>query len=259
VFAPLGSPPAVGAQSRPSAEQVGIAARALLIDAMGTLVSLCAPAPLLRSELRTRFGVAVSETQAQRAIRAEIRFYRAHMREGRDAAALARLRHGCAEAMRAAVAGSAMADMAADDLVTALLASLRFCAYPDAPDALRRARAAGWRIVVVSNWDVSLTEVLERVGLAPLLDGVVTSAAVGKGKPDPGIFSHALAIAGVSADEALHVGDTIAEDVRGAQAGGIRVVLVNRHGAEPPAIPGVPIIGSLDELGMKAAQIRASA
>ncbi len=51
--------------------------RALLIDAMGTLVRLEAPAPRLRSELRARFGVVVSEAQAAAALAAEIAFYRA--------------------------------------------------------------------------------------------------------------------------------------------------------------------------------------
>ena len=50
----------------------------------------------------------------------------------------------------------------------------------------RRAGArAGLRLVVVSNWDVSLHEVLARTGLTPLLDGAVTSAEVGAAKPDP--------------------------------------------------------------------------
>ena len=62
------------------------------------------------------------------------------------------------------------------------------------------------------------------------LDGVVTSAAVGARKPDPAMFEAALEIAGCSADEALHVGDTPAEDVAGAQAAGIRALLIDRDG-----------------------------
>jgi putative hydrolase of the HAD superfamily len=101
----------------------------------------------------------------------------------------------------------------------------------------------------VSNWDVSLADVLERVGLAPLLDGVVTSAAVGAAKPHAAIFAHALALADVPAERACHVGDTLEDDVRGASACGISAVLL-RRGAEPaaPAPVGVATIGSLDEL-----------
>jgi putative hydrolase of the HAD superfamily len=79
----------------------------------------------------------------------------------------------------------------------------------------------------------------------PLLDGVVTSAEVGAGKPDPRIFERALQVAGVAAGEALHVGDKVDNDVNGAAAAGVRGVLVQRDGT-PPA--GVEAVGSLREL-----------
>jgi putative hydrolase of the HAD superfamily len=224
--------------------------RALLIDGLGTLVSLAPPAPALRGELAARFGIEVSEDEAGRALAAEIGFYRAHMALGRDLESLAALRRRCAEVLREALPASgrvAAVDIGA--LTEALLSALRFDAYPDARPALLRARAAGVRIIVVSNWDVSLADVLERVGLAPLLDGVVTSAAVGAAKPHAAIFAHALALADVPAERACHVGDTLEDDVRGASACGISAVLL-RRGAEPaaPAPVGVATIGSLDEL-----------
>ncbi|MGC1799227.1 MAG: HAD hydrolase-like protein, partial [Solirubrobacterales bacterium] len=45
------------------------------------------------------------------------------------------------------------------------------------------------------------------------------------------IFTAALELAGVEADEALHVGDTPEEDVAGARAAGIRPLLIDRHGS----------------------------
>jgi FMN phosphatase YigB (HAD superfamily) len=233
--------------------------RALLIDGLGTLVSLAPPAPALRDELAGRFGIVVSEDEAGRALAAEITFYRAHMGLGRDVDSLAALRRRCAEVLREALpASDRLAAVEIEALTGALLGALRFDAYPDARPALLRARAAGARVVVVSNWDVSLADVLERVGLAPLLDGVVTSAAVGAAKPQPAIFMHALALAGVSVERGgrveqggwvRHVGDTLDEDVRGASACGIPAVLL-RRGAEPAPSPraGVATIGGLDEL-----------
>jgi putative hydrolase of the HAD superfamily len=113
-------------------------------------------------------------------------------------------------------------------------------------DVLRRARALGMRLVVVSNWDVSLHDVLAQLGLDALLDGVLTSAELGVAKPDPAIFERALALAGVEAAEALHVGDDVDADVAGARAAGIAALLVAREGAVPP--PGVEAIRSLREL-----------
>jgi putative hydrolase of the HAD superfamily len=131
-----------------------------------------------------------------------------------------------------------------------LLGALRFQAFPDAAPALRRLRAAGARLVVVSNWDVSLHERLAETGLAELVDGAVASAEVGSAKPDPRIFEIALACAGVGpggADGAWHVGDSVEADVAGARAAGIRPVLVAR-GGRAPAPAGVRVIASLDEL-----------
>jgi putative hydrolase of the HAD superfamily len=219
---------------------------ALLVDALGTLVALDPPAPVLRREFSSRFGIEVSLGEAERALRAEIAYYRTHLQEGRDGPSLAALRRRCAAVLRSALpAGDRLAAVGADALTDALLASLQFRAFADAPAALGTARARGRRVIVVSNWDVSLTEVLARVGLEPLIDGVVTSAAVGARKPAPEIFATALALAGVAAQRAVHVGDTIEEDVAGAQAAGVRAVLLRRDGSPGPA--GVTTIASLAE------------
>lgn len=218
---------------------------AILLDALGTLVSLEPPAPLLRAELARRFGLEVSEEEAARAIAAEIAYYRAHLDEGRDHPGLAALRRQCAEVLRSALPDRA-AHLEPDTLVEALLASLQFAAFPDVRPALESARRRGQRLVVVSNWDVSLLGVLRRLELEPLLDGVVTSAGAGARKPAPAIFEQGLALAGVPAGDAIHVGDTLDEDVAGARAAGIEPVLIRR--GDGPPVPGVRTIASLGEL-----------
>jgi putative hydrolase of the HAD superfamily len=221
--------------------------RAVLLDALGTLLKLEPPAPRLRDELGRRFGVEVSPDQARDAIAAEIAYYRGHLDDGRDPESLARLRARCAQALRDALPPEARKRIpSGGGVLEALLASLHFAPFPDAVRALPALRAGGARLVVVSNWDVSLHEVLERVGLAGGLDGVVTSAEVGARKPDVGIFERALALAGVSASEAIHVGDNPAEDVAGARAAGIEPVLIRRDGGRGP--DGVRTISSLTEL-----------
>jgi putative hydrolase of the HAD superfamily len=219
------------------------------LDALGTLVELLAPAPLLVHELRAR-GAAASERQAAAALAAEIAFYRANHDTAADAASLALLRDRCAQVLRAALtqAGADVDALDAGALREALLASLRFRAYDDVPGALRALRRAGHRLVVVSNWDVSLHETLRRTGLAPLVDGAISSAEAGAAKPDPRIFARALALAGAGAQGALHAGDSLEHDVAGALAAGLRPVLVARHG-RPAAVPaGVTVIASLAEL-----------
>jgi 2-haloalkanoic acid dehalogenase type II len=192
--------------------------RAVFLDALGTLVALERP----WLTLRDRVTDEVSDERLEEALRAEMAYYRDHAHEGRDKASLADLRERCA----AIVSERLGIEVTADQLVDAI----RFDPYPDAVPALRDLRERGERLVAVSNWDCSLPAVLERCGLGALLDGVVSSAAVGARKPDPAIFEQALELAGIGPDQALHVGDTPEEDVAGARAAGIRALLIDRSG-----------------------------
>ena len=223
---------------------------AILLDALGTLVALESPAPRLRIELLERFGLKVSEADAARAIAAEIAYYRAHLDEGRDEAALRALRRRCAEVLRSALPEPA-SRLELDPLVEALLASLRFSAFPDARPALESLRESRCRLVVVSNWDVSLVGVLRNLGLEPLLDAIVTSAGAGARKPSPAIFEQALGQAGVLAVDAIHVGDSLDEDVAGARTAGIEPILIHR--GDGPPVAGVRTISSLSELAASVA------
>jgi len=220
------------------AEAIHGTVRAVLLDALGTLLRLEPPAPRLREALRARHGIEVSERDAAGAVREEIAYYRANLHRGRDAAGLAGLRADCA-AMVGRVLGIE------EDVEAALLDAIVFTPYPEVPGVLARWRAAGLRLVVASNWDVSLHEALARTGLDALVDGAVSSAEAGSAKPAAAVFEQALAIAGVPAAAAIHVGDDLAADVEGARAAGIRPVLVVREG---PAPAGVAFVRSLDEV-----------
>jgi putative hydrolase of the HAD superfamily len=218
--------------------------RACLLDALGTLVRLEPPAPALVVELRSRFGVSVTLEEAERAIAAEIAYYRAHLDEGRDQAGVMALRGRCARVIADELPVVGQVGLSA--LTDALLASLRFTVFDDVRGALVALRGGGARLVVASNWDVSLHEVLERLGVAALVDGIVTSAEVGARKPAPAVFERALVVAGVAASEAVHVGDSVVEDVAGARAAGVTPVLLRRDGAAGPN--GVRTIASLRTL-----------
>ena len=221
----------------------------LLLDGLGTLVALEPPWPALVVQLREVYGIELSVAVAERAFRAEMAYYRAHHYEGRDAGALEDLRARCAQVLRRQLPTEVARALSLAQLTAAMLGALRFTAYPDAPATLGALRARGVTLVVASNWDVSLPTVLRDVGLEGLLDGVVTSAEVGRPKPDRAIFDAALALAGSSPRRTLHVGDSIEHDIRGALAAGIRPVLLRRTGTEPEEPPpGVPTISSLTEL-----------
>ncbi len=218
--------------------------RAVTIDALGTLVRMQPPGPRLRVQLRERAGVEVSEEQATAGFAAEIRYYLDHHLEGRDPDSLDALRDRCAGVLRTALG---IEDVELRLVREALLASLHFDAFDDAAAALGKLRSRGLRVVAASNWDASLPDVLERTGLASLLDGVVSSAGAGAAKPDPALFEAALEIAGAAPGEALHVGDRLDKDIEGALALGMRAALLVRDGDRPPGA-GVPVIRTLAEL-----------
>jgi len=213
----------------------------VLLDALGTLIELERPWPHLVDELAAR-GVVVGEDDARAAMLAEMAYYRAHHDEAVDGAALKDLRRRCA----AVVQEQLQTSLPLDDVLDALLGAIRFRAYPEVPDVLARLRAGGARLAVVSNWDVSLHDVLERTGLRPLVDAVVISAELGVAKPDPAIFRAALDRLGAAPDGAVHVGDSLEHDVAGARAAGLEAVLVARNGAAAP--DDVRTVASLTEL-----------
>jgi putative hydrolase of the HAD superfamily len=215
--------------------------RAIFLDALGTLIGLDPPWPALTELLRERHGVGVSLEAAKAAMLTEMGYYRANCIRASDAASLALLRLECAAILREQLA-PLLDHLEADDLVPTLLDCLHFAPYDDVLPALHRWRARGLCLYVVSNWDISLHDVLSQTGLRMLLDGVVCSAEVGASKPDPAIFHAALELASLSPAEVVHLGDSPEEDVAGAIAAGIQPLLIRRDSAGPAGPPDVRTI-----------------
>jgi HAD superfamily hydrolase (TIGR01509 family) len=111
--------------------------------------------------------------------------------------------------------------------------------------ALERLRATGVRVAIVSNSEGMLDALFAQLGIAKHFDAVVDSGKVGVEKPDPRIFSIALERCAATAPHTLHLGDSVATDVWGARAAGIRCALIDpydhvagRH-VDVPRVPGV--------------------
>ena len=108
--------------------------------------------------------------------------------------------------------------------------------FPEVKAVLRALKKKGFILGLVSNWDSRLLKLCAGLELDPFLDFKVISAVFGAAKPSPKIFEEALRIAGVRAGEALHVGDSLGDDIRGAHEAGIKAVWVDRsrrHGTLP--------------------------
>jgi putative hydrolase of the HAD superfamily len=93
--------------------------------------------------------------------------------------------------------------------------------------ALERAKREGLRLGVISNSEGKVAEILDHVGVAPLVEVIVDSGVEGISKPDPEIFRRALARMNVSAGDAIYVGDVPTVDVDGARSAGMGAVLID--------------------------------
>jgi len=188
---------------------------AVTVDGFGTLVRLLDPVPPLAQALRER-GLERSPDDVREAFAAEVAYYRPRAASGRDPETLAALRLECARVFLEA----ADADLAAESFVEAFMASIVLEPMPGALETATALRSRGLEVAVVSNWDIGLAELLERIGAASLFRAIVTAAEAGAPKPDPAVFRLALERLGVEPRRALHVGDE-PEDEEGACAAGM--------------------------------------
>ena len=99
--------------------------------------------------------------------------------------------------------------------------------YPEVPDALERWRQSGLVLIVVSNFDRRLHGLLERLGLRDAVDGVLVSSEAGAAKPDPALLEAAIAQVPCSAEQALLIGDSGADE-QAAAAAGMRCLRLQR-------------------------------
>jgi HAD superfamily hydrolase (TIGR01662 family) len=121
-----------------------------------------------------------------------------------------------------------------------------FHLYDDVADVLRTLSAGGVKVGLISNSHRSLDEFRAHFDL-PAVVAAVSSAEHGFMKPHPSIFHAALERAGARAETSMMVGDSLAHDVAGARAVGMRPVLLHRAPGAAPAVD-VPVIRTLAEL-----------
>lgn len=119
--------------------------------------------------------------------------------------------------------------------------------FPDARPAIDTLLAAGHRLGLVTNFDSRIWSLLDDLRLRECFASVTIPALAGAAKPDPAIFRRALDTLGATASDGVSVGDSIADDVAGAQAVGLTAVLIDRSGVIRQSV-GFVRIRSLNDL-----------
>ncbi|MBM4123742.1 MAG: HAD-IA family hydrolase [Nitrospira sp.] len=120
---------------------------------------------------------------------------------------------------------------------------------PDTLGALTALKEGGYELGIISNFDTRLFPLLRGLGIEGLFDTVTISTLAKAVKPASQIFRLALDKHAVDPEDALHVGDSVRDDVEGARQAGLIGVLIDRGQAHDRIVPdATPRINTLDEL-----------
>lgn len=238
----------------PSAEAEGLAGGcidAVLLDAAGTLIKPRKPVGETYAEVAERYGAALEPDRLMQGFveafgdMPDLAFRWTTMEE------LQRLERNWWRTLVLRVVasvGSCIGDFDAffGDLYGHYAQGDAWECFAEVPGVLKRLRARGCKLAVVSNFDSRLPVILRALGIHGYLDAVVYSSAAGCVKPDPAIFERALAELGVAPERALHVGDSVEADVGGAISAGLSGFLIRRESS--PGGVSDKLLGSLEEL-----------
>lgn len=140
------------------------------------------------------------------------------------------------EVLRRAGAPAAMLDRLLADQHREFDNPAHFHVFPDAVPTLRALQNAGYRLGIISNWSWNLPDLCDGLGLTPYFAHIVTSARVGASKPHRAIFAYALDRFDVAPHEAVQIGDSISADIAGAEAVGMRGILLDRNGTPASSV-----------------------
>jgi putative hydrolase of the HAD superfamily len=105
--------------------------------------------------------------------------------------------------------------------------------FPEVLETLSALKERGVMLAVISNFDSRLIKILDGLGASNWFEEIYVSSRIGHAKPDRRIFEAALRQHGLAAENAAHVGDSEKNDLRGANAAGLRGILIDRASSEP--------------------------
>ena len=120
--------------------------------------------------------------------------------------------------------------------------------FEEVPEVLLALKELGLQIGIISNWSERLPELCAGLGIADQVDFITASAEIRSEKPDGPIYARALFRAGIPAEEAVHAGDRMDRDVRGALKAGLRAAFLDRSREYDKTREGIPVIHNLSEL-----------
>jgi putative hydrolase of the HAD superfamily len=102
--------------------------------------------------------------------------------------------------------------------------------FPGAIETLQELKEKGYLMHIITNGFKEVQYIkLENSNLSDFFKIIVCSEEVGKNKPAPDIFHHAMGLAGARADRSLMIGDDLDVDIIGANNAGMKGILFDPH------------------------------
>ncbi|KAI7990247.1 Haloacid dehalogenase-like hydrolase domain-containing protein 3 [Camellia lanceoleosa] len=220
----------------------GITHKALLVDAVGTLVLPSQPMAQIYRQIGEKYGVQYSETEILNRYRRayEQPWGRSRLRYVNDGRPfwqyIVSSSTGCSDSQyfeelynyytTEKVSFEALIGYNYFGVIECICSprGIKSEAWhlcdPDAEKVFKTLRNAGVKLAVVSNFDTRLRPVLRALNCDYWFDAVAVSAEVAAEKPNPTIFIKACELLGVKPEDAVHVGDDRRNDIWGARDAG---------------------------------------
>ncbi len=203
--------------------------KVIFFDAVGTLFGIKGTVGQIYGDIAQSFGVEVSANVLDRAFRESFRQAPPAAFPGADPTEIPPLEFEwwldlATNTFQKAGVYSQFLDFGKffAELYPHFATSKPWVIYPDVLPTLEHCQRAGIQLGVLSNFDSRLHAVLKALNLANFFTSVTISTEVGAAKPDPKIFTVALAKHNCTPQEAWHIGDSRGDDYEGANAAGLR-------------------------------------
>ena len=149
--------------------------------------------------------------------------------------------------VRFLVDGGSVSAPAFERLATHFRNPAKWAVYDDVFSTLEELARHDLKLAVVSNWDSFLPKLLASLGLDRFFPVVAVSAIEETGKPGAEIFHRACRRLAVEPAEALHVGDSLAEDFEGARRAGLSALLLDRLDRHPEVADRITTLAELPD------------
>ena len=98
--------------------------------------------------------------------------------------------------------------------------------FPNTLETLKELKAEGYKLHIITNGFKEVQYIkLSNCGLIDFFDVIVCSEEVGKNKPNPDVFHHAMRLANAEASKSVMIGDDLKVDILGASNVGMYTIL----------------------------------